>query len=937
MAKNRRSGFIWHLGSGIGSVGGSAYTGAVTNTTSNAFRERARLEAERYGSDSWVFVRELLQNARDAGAHRVWFETSITEGKERISCRDDGVGMTFDHAQRYLFSLYASSKRGRSRTAGRFGIGFWSVLRFEPDEIVVRSRPQRGNSWQIRLDGQLEVVKREQTTMRRGTEVVLERRVSTDDLEQFLTTSILRDAPSLRCRDRAEQPLEVRVNGRLVRAEPALPPPSMSFRRRELRGVVGLGFEPRAEIFAHGFRVRDAATLDELLVEARPKPPTLAGATDGLSPRIIIDSRNLEVLMARGDAREDRALRRLVAVGHRELSRLVRAELDRHAGLSAPLRLVERWRGAWSVSRVPKVITAVVLAVALAGLVLRGVPSWLPGPITDLMISESAASIAPLPAVPYRDLWGRYRGPDVDSIGSGVPTVDLSYRPADDGQLFAALWVTGILTDGRPYAEDQQLIGRYEGATCTDDCLEVELGVDSPAGLLRLPIATGHVLDPGSVRLDDRQLPVFAVATGQPAVRLEAPRVGRLRYRSGPGRSGKSSKMGVWPALPPDVAEFVQELEELTVSNRAFEAAEFVRQRVAYDTSAETEARHREAREKSIGLFARAVAIGAGDCDVQNSLVVAMLDDSGIPSRLAVGWIGVDGQARTGLHAWAEYQGADGRWRAVDASSARAAERSDATTMPPIVVESNRPLIRSPGWILPVVFSTTLVFAAFAFVVGRRRWRRSFQAGDADDIVGLVRGAAVRPRSFEEIHALFARRLLRLVSGRPISLARARETARKGRLACGSGRSELARRAARGGGVVLDLDQAESEAVAEVLAAVNLDQWQELLDRAAGDELTAHVESRLAAEGESCRILVADNPGLLDGTAIGLGIYWVVLEEGGRLWQSVQCWAGRWPARAALLLADAVVHQREVPPAVRYRCLSRLALQAILEAAEETL
>ena len=48
--------------------------------------------------------------------------------------------------------------------------------------------------------------------------------------------------------------------------------------------------------------------------------------------------------MARGDAREDRSLRRLVAVGHRELSRLVRAELDRHAGLSGPARLVEGWR-----------------------------------------------------------------------------------------------------------------------------------------------------------------------------------------------------------------------------------------------------------------------------------------------------------------------------------------------------------------------------------------------------------------------------------------------------------------------------------------------------------------------------------------------------------------------------------------------------------------
>ena len=192
--------------------------------------------------------------------------------------------MTFDHAQRFLFSLYASSKRGSSRTAGRFGIGFWSLLRFEPHEIVVRSRPQRGDSWQIRLDGQLEVVKHEQITMRRGTEVVLERGLSTDDLEHFLTTSILRDAPWLRCRHRADRPLDVRVNGRLVRAEPSLPKPSMSFRRRGLRGVVGLGSESRAEIFAHGFRVRDAATLDELLVETRSKSPASPERPTGYRP-----------------------------------------------------------------------------------------------------------------------------------------------------------------------------------------------------------------------------------------------------------------------------------------------------------------------------------------------------------------------------------------------------------------------------------------------------------------------------------------------------------------------------------------------------------------------------------------------------------------------------------------------------------------------------
>jgi hypothetical protein len=882
-------------------------------------------------------VRELLQNARDAGAHRVWFRTSITGGSEGISCRDDGAGMTFDHAQRYLFSLYASSKRGRARTAGRFGIGFWSVLRFEPNEIVVRSRPQRGDGWQVRLDRQLEVVSHGPTAMRPGTEVLLERRLSTDDLERFLTGSILRDAPWLRCRHRAGRPLEVRVNGRLVREEPALPPPSMTFRRRGLRGVVGLGPEPRAEIFAHGFRVRDAATLDELLVEAGPEPSALAGAAEGLAPRIIIDSRSLEVLMARGDAREDRALRRLVAVGHRELNRLVRAELDRHARLSVPIRLAERLREAWPVSSLPKTITALALAAVLAGLVLLDVPSRLRGPRSEPNRPEHAALTAPLPVEPYRDLWGRYRGPDVDSIGRDVPTVDLSYRPAEDTQLFAALWVDGLLADGRPDTEGQMNTGRYEGATCTDNCLEVELGVDAPAGLLRLPLATGHLLDPESVRLDERQLQVVAVATGQPAVRLDAPRVGRLRYRSGPGRSDGSPKTGSWPALPTDFAAFTREHHELTASTQAIKAAEFVRQRVAYDTSVETAARYMEAKQQSVGLFARAVAIGAGDCDVQNSLVAAMLNHSGVPSRLAVGWIGADGRVRTGLHAWAEYRGEDGGWQAVDASSTPDAGRAASRGIPPVVVESDR----SPNYLrvwIPAVISAILALVVFALFAGKRRWRRSFQGGDAEDIVGLLRGAAVSPRSFEEIHALFSRRLLRLVSGRPISLARVREKARKGLLACGKSRSELARRAARGGGVVLDLDHAESAAVAAVLAAVNLDHWQELLDRAAGDELTARVERRLAAAGESCGILIADNPGcgttILDGTAIGLATCWAVLDKGSRLWQSVLLRAGRWPARAALLLADAVVEHTRFPPAVRHRCLSGLALEAILEAAE---
>jgi hypothetical protein len=441
----------------------------VNPNSANAFLQRARHEAARYGDDPWVFVRELLQNARDAGAHRVCFETSSENGRDRVCCRDDGSGMTFEHAQRYLFSLYASSKRGRPRTAGRFGIGFWAVLRFEPIEIVVRSQPQRGQAWQVRLDGRLEQVQREGTSMRRGTEVVLTRQAATDDLEHRLATSILRDAPFLRCRHRKERLLEVRVNGRLVRAEPQLRPPSMKFRRRGLRGIVGLGREPRAEIFAHGLRVRNAATLDELLVEGQSTRPALTGATEGLAPRVIIDSRDLEILMARGDAREDRALKRLVAVGHRELTRLVRAELDRHARLSFIARLVARANEWWLASRPTRAAVTFLVAAVLAFLAWRTLSPWLPVRQTEPTVALTTPIFEPSQSVAYWNVSDRYRGPDVDSVSSAGPPVALRYRPPGRGHFFAAMWVSGLDESGRIEAGRFDVVGSYDGGRPVDD------------------------------------------------------------------------------------------------------------------------------------------------------------------------------------------------------------------------------------------------------------------------------------------------------------------------------------------------------------------------------------------------------------------------------------------------------------------------------------
>ena len=138
----------------LGRVSGTVSGGSPPDPT-RAFRERARLEADRYGPDPWIFVRELLQNSRDAGAGRVSFTVEQVGEIERVTCVDDGDGMTFEHARRYLFSLYASSKEGAKNQAGKFGVGFWSVLRFEPTSIVIRSATRQGGAWGLQLDGAL--------------------------------------------------------------------------------------------------------------------------------------------------------------------------------------------------------------------------------------------------------------------------------------------------------------------------------------------------------------------------------------------------------------------------------------------------------------------------------------------------------------------------------------------------------------------------------------------------------------------------------------------------------------------------------------------------------------------------------------------------------------------------------------------------------------
>jgi hypothetical protein len=389
--------------------------------------------------------------------------------------------------------------------------------------------------------------------------------------------------------------------------------------------------------------------------------------------------------------------------------------------------------------------------------------------------------------------------------------------------------------------------------------------------------------------------------------------------------------------LPLEFADVAREIEAMPPTARALAAASSVRRRVVYDVSPETVASHRSARRRGLGVLDRAAAVGAGDCDVQNALVAAVLGATGLPSRLAVGWIGSDGRAVPGLHAWAEYRDVDGRWRAVDASVDVAAAPVGAARGGHGAGDGEAGRRLAP-LALPFAVVAAILLAGTWGVIASHRGGRSFKAGDADDVLGLLRGAALRPRDFEGIHSVFNRRMLPLLSGSSISMARARALARRGRLACGSSRTVLARLAAAGGGAVLDFERAESRTIAVAMAAVDLDRWQRLLDRATTYPFVTRVESALAAAGEPCRLQIAAGVGndiaVLDGAAFGLGrrACWVMVDGSGEPWRVVCELADRYPARAELVLADLVLRRKGAPAASVARCLAGLAEESLHEA-----
>jgi molecular chaperone HtpG len=143
-----------------------------------------------------VYLRELLQNARDAIAARRDLDgaggritiTPMTDAGGEFVLRDDGVGLTSAEVADLLATVGRSSKRDifdmpRSDYLGQFGIGLLSCF-MVADTIVIRSRSARGGApveWTGSADGTFRVVELDED-LPIGTSVHLVPRFDADEL-----------------------------------------------------------------------------------------------------------------------------------------------------------------------------------------------------------------------------------------------------------------------------------------------------------------------------------------------------------------------------------------------------------------------------------------------------------------------------------------------------------------------------------------------------------------------------------------------------------------------------------------------------------------------------------------------------------------------------------------------------------------------------------
>ncbi len=160
----------------------SSVSGLAEQALDNLVRQFAR---------SFDFLRELVQNAMDAGTPRVevWVQyrpaTDEGDGIVEVHVDDFGAGMDEAVIDGQLTKMFSSTKEDDLTKIGKFGIGFTSVFAIEPDAVLLHTG-RHGESWELlfRADRTFDKIRLAHPVD--GTRITIFKRLAASGLDEFV-------------------------------------------------------------------------------------------------------------------------------------------------------------------------------------------------------------------------------------------------------------------------------------------------------------------------------------------------------------------------------------------------------------------------------------------------------------------------------------------------------------------------------------------------------------------------------------------------------------------------------------------------------------------------------------------------------------------------------------------------------------------------------
>lgn len=142
-------------------------------------------------ADPLVFLRELVQNALDAGSPEVDVYTEFRPSKDDpdqgvmvIGVDDYGEGMDREIIDSRLTRLFSSAKDQDFTKIGKFGIGFVSVFALRPDAVCVDTS-RGGESWRILFKADRSFVRIEREQPVDGTKIQVLKQATRSEYEEI--------------------------------------------------------------------------------------------------------------------------------------------------------------------------------------------------------------------------------------------------------------------------------------------------------------------------------------------------------------------------------------------------------------------------------------------------------------------------------------------------------------------------------------------------------------------------------------------------------------------------------------------------------------------------------------------------------------------------------------------------------------------------------